>query len=121
MKHNLVSIGMGYGLALTILHLILDWLHPEVVHDEAYHMDMARAYFAGKLRYWNGMITTPPGLYISSLLLYFPFSLIGMVWENAKVPLSALRMTSVAFAWLLTYFLSSMYLGRMIQAAESTA
>lgn len=119
MKHNLVSVGIGYGLVLLALHLLLSFLHADPVHDEKYHFDVAQAYFAGRLGYWNGLVTTPPGLYISSLLTYFPFSLLAMLSGYGAVSLSILRLTNITFTCLLTYFLCWMHLGRMIKAADA--
>jgi alpha-1,2-glucosyltransferase len=41
--------------------------------DEVYHIPQAKHYIKGNFGYWNPMITTPPGLYIWTTLILYPF------------------------------------------------
>lgn len=41
--------------------------------DEVYHIPQAKQYIEGSYCVWNPMITTPPGLYIWTKLILYPF------------------------------------------------
>lgn len=54
---------------LTFLFNQIDKIVPEPYMDEIFHIKQAHEYFKGNWRNWDPMITTPPGLYIISVLL----------------------------------------------------
>lgn len=56
-------------IILPVIYLILNQILKTVAfEDEALHAEQARAYYNWDFTYWNSMITTPPGLYVISML-----------------------------------------------------
>lgn len=56
-------------IILPVLHILVNHtLRDVAVEDEALHVKQARAYYHWDFMYWHHMITTPPGLYIVSML-----------------------------------------------------
>ncbi|GAA5916226.1 Dol-P-Glc:Glc(2)Man(9)GlcNAc(2)-PP-Dol alpha-1,2-glucosyltransferase, partial [Sporobolomyces salmoneus] len=61
-----------YALWISALVGIARRINQEVTEsymDEIFHVPQAQAYCAGDWRYWNGAITTPPGLYLLPAIL----------------------------------------------------
>ncbi|KAL0578479.1 glucosyltransferase [Marasmius crinis-equi] len=56
------------GLCVTVLKEV-NRLVDEPYMDEPFHIPQAQAYCRGEFNYWDPKITTPPGLYIMSLIL----------------------------------------------------
>ena len=57
---------------------ILTWissLQPSPYMDEIFHIPQAQNYCVYNFSHWDNKLTTPPGLYISSLILYLPISI----------------------------------------------
>lgn len=56
--------------------LIFDKVHAAipVVVDELYHLPQGMSYCKGNLTYWDSKITTPPGLYVVSMLTVAMYS-----------------------------------------------
>uniref|UniRef100_A0A914VQ64 Dol-P-Glc:Glc(2)Man(9)GlcNAc(2)-PP-Dol alpha-1,2-glucosyltransferase n=1 Tax=Plectus sambesii TaxID=2011161 RepID=A0A914VQ64_9BILA len=50
---------------------------PDEYMDEIYHADQMQRYCAGNYSSWNPLITTPPGLYLASLAIILPASLLA--------------------------------------------
>ncbi|KAJ7139732.1 glucosyltransferase [Mycena epipterygia] len=66
---------------------------PEPYMDEPFHIPQAQAYCRGEFESWDPKITTPPGLYILSLLLKKAFMLkcnVPMLRLTTMLPLLAL-------------------------------
>ncbi|KAI1798615.1 glycosyltransferase family 59 protein [Daldinia bambusicola] len=68
-------IGLGLFLSLIIIKLLAyAWLSfvtehaPNPYLDEVFHIPQAQVYYYGKFGVWDDKITTPPGLYILTLL-----------------------------------------------------
>lgn len=58
----------------STVQLIIWRLLPDApIEDEVIHVKQAEYYWAGEFGNWDPRITTPPGLYITSLLLKIPF------------------------------------------------
>ena len=71
--------------------------------DEIFHIPQAQNYCVYNFSHWNGKITTPPGLYLSSLFIYIPFSLVQSPMELCSV--FNLRATNIIFSSLNTVVL----------------
>jgi alpha-1,2-glucosyltransferase len=64
-------------------------LVPEPFMDEIFHVRQALQYFKGNWTEWDPMITTPPGLYILSVMMIRLFGATGTInnfrWLNASI------------------------------------
>lgn len=65
---------MDFGLAITVAFLswgtyLFNSIVPEAYMDEIFHIPQAQQYCVGNFSYWDSKITTPPGLYLISLII----------------------------------------------------
>uniref|UniRef100_A0A915L6V6 Dol-P-Glc:Glc(2)Man(9)GlcNAc(2)-PP-Dol alpha-1,2-glucosyltransferase n=1 Tax=Romanomermis culicivorax TaxID=13658 RepID=A0A915L6V6_ROMCU len=56
----------------VLIHILVGSIVPNVYMDEIFHVDQMQRYCAGNFTSWNAKITTPPGLYLTCLLLLKP-------------------------------------------------
>ncbi|KAK4184607.1 glycosyltransferase [Podospora australis] len=67
--HTLVAVILFAVLLTGYLWLLhVSWFVPRPYLDEFFHIPQAQQYCAGNLSHWDDKITTPPGLYLVSLL-----------------------------------------------------
>ncbi|KAI6656995.1 hypothetical protein LOD99_16296 [Oopsacas minuta] len=74
-------------------------LQPGPYMDEIFHIPQAQNYCMYNFSHWDMKLTTPPGLYISSLMIYFPISL----FKSSLIELCSvfnLRTTNIIFSSL---------------------
>ncbi|KAL1749109.1 glycosyltransferase family 59 protein [Schizophyllum fasciatum] len=71
--------------------------------DEPFHVPQAQAYCAGNFSYWDPKITTPPGLYIISVILKRFFLVKCSLATLRLTPLLALLILPLALTRLLSY------------------
>lgn len=71
---------MTFGIYFAVILIFLSFLFrqiieivPEPFMDEIFHVRQTHEYFKGNWNKWDPMITTPPGLYIVSVLLLKAF------------------------------------------------
>ena len=120
--HLSLVIGTISALISSPILLWLSSVQPEPYMDEIFHIPQARNYCAYNLSHWDRKLTTPPGLYLSSLIIYIPFSIQTSLIELCSV--FNLRATNIIFSSLSTvvvflllrsiypssnYFTSSLY------------
>ncbi|KAF7320168.1 hypothetical protein MKEN_00801300 [Mycena kentingensis (nom. inval.)] len=86
-----VAVGIG---VLKVLNEIVD----EPYMDEPFHIPQAQAYCRGEFNTWDPKLTTPPGLYLMTLLLKKMFML--------KCNISQLRLTTILALLVLPLVLS---------------
>ncbi|KAI8679471.1 Dol-P-Glc:Glc(2)Man(9)GlcNAc(2)-PP-Dol alpha-1,2-glucosyltransferase [Fusarium keratoplasticum] len=95
-------------LPFVLAALCFSWLYivsaivPEPYLDEVFHIPQAQKYCEGKFLEWDDKITTPPGLYLLSLLIP------GVVRPNGSLggyvcDASSLRATNAIALMFLTY------------------
>ncbi|CAK5280061.1 unnamed protein product [Mycena citricolor] len=80
------------GICVTVLKQF-NTVVPEPYMDEPFHIPQAQAYCNGDYLHWDPKITTPPGLYVSSLILKHAFMLkcnVPMLRLTTLLPLMAL-------------------------------
>ena len=73
--HLSLLIGTISALISTPVLVWISSIQPEPYMDEIFHIPQAHNYCVYNFSHWDGKITTPPGLYLSSLLIYSPFYL----------------------------------------------
>ena len=89
---------MYFAVHVAIFVIILSFLSheisrlvPEAYMDEIFHVPQALEYFKGNWTKWNPMITTPPGLYASSVIILRAFGAEGSInnlrWINVGIGL----------------------------------
>ncbi|KAG6006981.1 hypothetical protein E4U21_006501 [Claviceps maximensis] len=76
-------------------------IHPQD-NDEVFHIPQAQRYCEGRLLEWDDKITTPPGLYLFSILLQNAANVAGLPWLF-DCGASALRFTNVLGLMVLAY------------------
>lgn len=87
---------MHFAIHVAIFVIILSFLSheikrlvPEPFMDEAFHVRQALQYFKGNWSEWDPMITTPPGLYILSVIILRLFGATGSTdnlrWLNVGI------------------------------------
>ena len=87
---------MHFGIHVAVFIIILSFLSheitrlvPEPFMDEIFHIRQALQYFKGNWTEWDPMITTPPGLYILSVITLRLFGASGSVdnlrWLNVGI------------------------------------
>ncbi|PPQ62790.1 hypothetical protein CVT24_000484 [Panaeolus cyanescens] len=87
LRHTMSSLYLAFAaLCVTTLKEV-NTLVDEPYMDEPFHIPQAQAYCRGDFGHWDPKITTPPGLYIWSLLLKRVFMF--------KCNLSMLRLTTL--------------------------
>ncbi|KAG9289259.1 hypothetical protein G9A89_007504 [Geosiphon pyriformis] len=65
-----------FALHVSVIALVAFMVHkkvPEAYMDEVFHVPQAQRYCALDYRTWDPMLTTPPGLYVISNVLFSPF------------------------------------------------
>ncbi|KAI0186074.1 putative glucosyltransferase [Xylaria flabelliformis] len=93
---KLQGFSLGVVVALScVTPLAISWLLtvtgnvPEPYLDEVFHIPQAQVYCAGRYYEWDDKITTPPGLYFSTILfnrvLGFPCSIYNLRAFNVVV------------------------------------
>ncbi|KAI9352897.1 alpha-2-glucosyltransferase Alg10 [Obelidium mucronatum] len=80
--------------------------------DEIFHIPQAQRYCAGNWSYYDEKLTTPPGLYIASLVILKPFT--SIIPDLCSV--SSLRFTNVLF-----YIGSLIVFGKLLNRTRSTS
>jgi len=76
---------------------LVNQMVPMPIEDEVIHVRQAQRYWKGDYRHWDNRITTPPGLYIASLMLK-PLQLLDILPD-----VSFLRWSSFMFGLLITF------------------
>ncbi|OQR74325.1 putative Dol-P-Glc:Glc(2)Man(9)GlcNAc(2)-PP-Dol alpha-1, partial [Tropilaelaps mercedesae] len=96
----------GEVILLCVFTSIVCWLAnfvnrlvPSPYMDEIFHVPQAQRYCQNDFSYWNPKITTPPGLYFSSL----PFSII------AECSIDVLRATNILFCLANVYVMHQIH------------
>lgn len=85
---------MNFAVHVAVFVIILSFLLyeisrlvPEPYMDEIFHVRQALEYFKGNWTEWDPMITTPPGLYVLSVIILRLFGVTGSIanlrWLNA--------------------------------------
>ena len=97
------TLGTLSALVSTPILLWLNSIQPEPYMDEIFHIPQAQNYCGYNFSHWDSKITTPPGLYISSLLLYSPASLFSSLLTLCTI--LNLRSTNILFSSLNTAML----------------
>ncbi|KAI4178339.1 MAG: hypothetical protein LQ346_007482 [Caloplaca aetnensis] len=87
------------GLAV-VWHYHIESVVPRPYLDEFFHVQQAELYLQGRFSEWHPKITTPPGLYLVSLI-YLGFLSVSRIID--KVHVADLRRTNVAAAGLLPF------------------
>lgn len=77
---------------LIIEYWLVNHFTPDPVEDERIHVHQAQHYWAYDFSYWDRRITTPPGLYLASILLKL-LSICGL-----KPNVKTLRFASLLFS-----------------------
>lgn len=101
-----------------VLVLILVWRTrvtaevPEPYLDEVFHVPQAQAYWAHKWTQWDSKITTPPGLYLWSYLLFS--AMLALRGSPTQLDTEALRATnavttSIFLPWRLQILLDTIH------------
>jgi alpha-1,2-glucosyltransferase len=94
-----------FGLVLIPLWVsLVNKAVPEPYLDEVFHVPQAQAYWSHKWSQWDPKLTTPPGLYLCSYVLFSAVLLLR--GSPTKLTTDVLRMTnvgatSVIFPWRL--------------------
>ncbi|KAJ7124763.1 glucosyltransferase [Mycena crocata] len=89
----MASVYTGFVGICIILLKEFNSVVPEAYMDEPFHIPQAQAYCRGEFDSWDPKITTPPGLYLMSLLLKKMFMLkcnVPMLRLTTMLPLLAL-------------------------------
>ncbi|XP_015791193.1 putative Dol-P-Glc:Glc(2)Man(9)GlcNAc(2)-PP-Dol alpha-1,2-glucosyltransferase [Tetranychus urticae] len=106
-------IGFTYLTSLLSIYMLVNEEVQEPYMDEIFHIQQVRSYCVHNFTYWNPKITTPPGLYFTTWVLFKPVSeLIAFAEEdpNRKCPVPLVRFINLLFAVgnvLLMYLISS--------------
>ncbi|KAF1350865.1 alpha-2-glucosyltransferase Alg10 [Delphinella strobiligena] len=121
-KSTLTETTLVPGVAaLVALPLVIGvWLSAvsknvgEPYLDEIFHVGQAQMYCAGRLREWDPKITTPPGLYIISYLVY---QVSGFCGTSALRVLNAVLLSCI---FLVVLYMSSPSRSREATSTRST-
>ncbi|KZT23848.1 glycosyltransferase family 59 protein [Neolentinus lepideus HHB14362 ss-1] len=81
----------------------LNGIVTEPYMDEPFHVPQAQAYCDGRFDYWDSKITTPPGLYVLSLVLKKIFLLKCNLQMLRLTPMFSLIGLPIALTYLLCY------------------
>ncbi|KAI9143382.1 dol-P-Glc:Glc(2)Man(9)GlcNAc(2)-PP-Dol alpha-1,2-glucosyltransferase-like protein [Paraphysoderma sedebokerense] len=84
----------------AVLYTINDNV-PDPYMDEVFHVPQAQKYCDNEFGYWDDKITTPPGLYLSSLAFVAFLSRIFAISKSDLCSVSLLRLTNTLFGFLL--------------------
>ncbi|XP_075549902.1 alpha-1,2-glucosyltransferase Alg10 [Dermacentor variabilis] len=99
-------------VSLTVHHV-----QPKPYMDEIFHVPQAQNYCAFNVSHWDPMITTPPGLYLTSVLFLLPF---GLVMNSEVCTLFVLRCCNIVLT-LGNFYVSSLISIKLAGAAGSKA
>ncbi|KAI1293800.1 Dol-P-Glc:Glc(2)Man(9)GlcNAc(2)-PP-Dol alpha-1,2-glucosyltransferase [Halotydeus destructor] len=100
-KKIVIVTAIGYVCSLLTIFLMVNDEVPQPYMDEIFHIEQARAYCVGNFTQWNPKITTPPGLYLTTLGFLKPFSELYAFGEVDAVricPTFMLRFVNLLFA-----------------------
>ncbi|XP_073126032.1 dol-P-Glc:Glc(2)Man(9)GlcNAc(2)-PP-Dol alpha-1,2-glucosyltransferase isoform X2 [Henckelia pumila] len=61
------AVAAAVSLWLIPISILVNRIVPDPYMDEIFHVPQAQKYCRGNFRNWDPMITTPPGLYVTSL------------------------------------------------------
>lgn len=109
----LAAVASAVLLSSVLVSLTVHHAQPAPYMDEIFHVPQAQNYCAYNVSHWDPMITTPPGLYLTSVLLLLPFRLV----TNAEVcTLFALRCCNIVLT-LGNFYVSSLIAIKLAGAA----
>ncbi|XP_039263673.2 dol-P-Glc:Glc(2)Man(9)GlcNAc(2)-PP-Dol alpha-1,2-glucosyltransferase-like isoform X1 [Styela clava] len=100
----LLHVGLYVLCSAAILQAVCQIL-PAPFIDEIFHIPQAQHYCNGSFSEWNDKITTPPGLYLSSLLLQVPFLILSPHLYCTVLTLRAVNVIFNAINMLLIYYI----------------
>ncbi|OZJ01993.1 hypothetical protein BZG36_04691 [Bifiguratus adelaidae] len=86
-----------YGLLLVSVAKWVNGIVDTAYMDEIFHVPQAQRYCAGDYATWDPKLTTPPGLYLVSRLVYLIASRLGLA---QRCSLETLRATNILLAFL---------------------
>lgn len=89
--------------ALVILYLglafLINWLTGGLaLEDEILHIGQAEQYLKSRFTVWDPMITTPPGLYLFTVVILYPLSCVSSI-----IPTWMYRVTNLAFLLIIKH------------------
>ncbi|VDD74407.1 unnamed protein product [Mesocestoides corti] len=71
-----IAVAIVYSLVLCgVVHYLVNAEQPKAYMDEIFHEEQTLTYLGGHWYYWNPKITTPPGLYVITTLIWQVLSL----------------------------------------------
>lgn len=99
--------GVGGILAAVcaVIFGLFNSIQPEPYMDEVFHVPQAQQYCSHNLSHWDPMITTLPGLYLSSLLWAEPLSWLMRTTPSSLCHTAALRTQNLVLLVLLFFLL----------------
>ncbi|CAG2114312.1 unnamed protein product [Medioppia subpectinata] len=124
-----ILIGTAFGFAILAVMILVNDHLPEPYMDEIFHVQQTQTYCKGNFTYllsshpnammsclsppiddklWNPKITTPPGLYLTTLGFLKPFSELYAFGEDDEkkiCPLFILRLMNVIFTCANSYLI----------------
>ncbi|KAL8909534.1 MAG: hypothetical protein Q9171_005013 [Xanthocarpia ochracea] len=95
-----------------VWHQLIEKEVPRPYLDEFFHIQQAELYLQGRFSEWHPKITTPPGLYLLSLLYLSCLSLVGIL---NQVEIANLRRTNAWAAGLFPFCVESVLRGIVIK------
>ncbi|KAL6299647.1 glucosyltransferase [Sparassis latifolia] len=101
------SASTYYALFMAVSVLVLKAVNEEVTEpymDEPFHVPQAQAYCRSDYSYWDPKITTPPGLYVLSLVLKRVFLLKCNLAMLRLTPLLCLLVLPIVMTRLVCYY-----------------
>ncbi|XP_037517681.2 putative Dol-P-Glc:Glc(2)Man(9)GlcNAc(2)-PP-Dol alpha-1,2-glucosyltransferase [Rhipicephalus sanguineus] len=111
----LTAVASAVLLSSVLVSLTLHDAQPTPYMDEIFHVPQAQNYCAYNVSHWDPMITTPPGLYLTSLMFLLPLRLV----TNTEVcSLFALRCCNIVLT-LGNFYVSSLIAIKLAGAAGS--
>lgn len=111
----LVVVVSAVLFSSVLVSLAVHHAQPTPYMDEIFHIPQAQNYCAYNVSHWDPMITTPPGLYLTSLLLLLPLRL---VMNSEVCTLFALRCCNIVLT-LGNFYVSSLIAIKLAGAAGS--
>lgn len=70
-RRKTLLVAIAYTLVLCgIVHYFVNRVQPTAYMDEVFHEEQTVTYLQGKWQKWNPKITTPPGLYVLTTILW---------------------------------------------------
>lgn len=100
------------SLTAALWSCLIDAIVPDPYLDEVFHVGQAHAYLRGQWEIWDPKLTTPPGLYLASWILWKPPLALGLrhVFTDILTDASALRFTNIIGSVLLAWLVRSLLL-----------